>query len=188
MMRHLGRRRSLTSGRSARRGTRGQDKGQLAGSRFFGDAVVAPAVGDRAPVSGEVFVEENDDPQRWKLLGDLAEALSGLVHDELDVEEDDRRGDLANDAERLAQGAGLANDGRAAALLDDAPQRLPEVGAAVGDDCCQECGTSAGLCLHSIPSVPRMAGPFGPVCGAPGDFKLGAMKRYVGRYRTRRRA
>lgn len=179
---------SLPSGRSACRGALRQDKGQLAGSRFLGDAVVAPAVGDRAPVPGEVFVEEDDDAQPGELLGDLAQALGGLVHDKLDVEEDDRRGGLADDAERLAQGAGLADDGRAATLLENAPQRLPEVGAAVGDDGCQECGASAGLCLHSIPSVPRIAGPFGPVCGAPGDFKLGAMGRSVGCYLTWRRA
>jgi hypothetical protein len=46
--------------------------------------------------------------------------------------------------------------------------------------------SSPGLIEHAYLSIPRISGPFGPVCGAGRDFTLMLMNTCVGYRRTTR--
>lgn len=132
----------------------GQDARKLRGDRLFGDARVAPALSNCAPVTRQVFIEEDDDLKAGESLDDAAKARGRLVHDELYVQDNETGPGLADEPEGVAEGAGFRHDGGTGSLGQDAAQGLPEVRRAVGDDDFSVRSGGAGVNLH-VTHVPR---------------------------------
>jgi hypothetical protein len=123
-----------------------ESKRQFRCRGFFRDAPVPPTVSDCAAIAGEVFIKQNNDVQAGEAVGYATEPEGRLLHGELDVQEDKTRTGLPHETQSIGDSAGFSNDSRVDFLFKDAPQRLPEVRAAVGYYCSNQ--RIRGVRLH----------------------------------------
>jgi len=154
---------------------------------LLSNAAVPPAVGDRLPVLREVFVKEDDDSKPGEPVDDAAEASSRLVHHQLDVQQYQMSACAPDGPKSLPEVGRFVHLAAFSALGQDPAQGLPHVRASIRYHHSVVCLVSR-LSHHACPSGPSISGPFGPVCGASGDFMLTLMNTYVGHRRTKEAA